>query len=317
MEVRLIVNPTASAVSGPRCRAVEAELAAHHRVRVETTRARDDATGLAGRAVADGVDAVVTLGGDGTLNEAANAVVGSEVVLGALPGGSTNVFCRGLGLPDDPVEAARRLDRSLAAGERARIGVGGVRVDGGRTRWFLSHTGVGWDAALVRIVERHARLKRHLGHALFVAAGVRTFAGGFDRARPHLRVDADGQHVPDGYLALALNRDPYTYLGHRPFVVDPAATGADALTIAVLRSLRVRHFAPLLVDALRGQGLRPGPNLQLLRGVRDATVHRLGPMEVQVDGDHLGPAEVVALTHRPDALWISPPAPGVPPPGRS
>ena len=100
-----LVNPAASSVT-PRTRVViQKALAADHEVVLAETIRRDHATRLAKQAVEGEFDVVVVLGGDGTLNEAANGLIHSQTALAVLPGGSTNVFARTLGLPDDPVEA--------------------------------------------------------------------------------------------------------------------------------------------------------------------------------------------------------------------
>src|SRR5436190_14459267 len=98
---------------------------------------------------ADGVDVVVVLGGDGTLNEAANGLAGTETALGVLPGGSTNVFARTIGLSIDPIEATGSLLNALARGSIDRVGLGSVNG-----RYFLFHTGVGFDAAVVAQVTK-------------------------------------------------------------------------------------------------------------------------------------------------------------------
>lgn len=312
MELRLIVNPHASRVSAPVVRSVESALATRHRVRVSSTRGRDHATELAASALEQGDAAVVVLGGDGTLNEAANALVGTDGVLAALPGGSTNIFCRTQGLPDDAGRAALEVAVSLQRDHTVRIGVGELRADGAAPRVFLCHAGFGWDAALVEIVERHAPLKRHLGHAVFVAAGARTFLGGYDRSRPHLRVEVPGRaEVDDAFFALVMNRDPYTYVGTRPFVVDPDNGEGRGLTVAALRSLRVDRFVPLMAAALRGRGLSDTRWLTVLRDVSELGVERLSSVDLQVDGDHLGSVGHVRLQHRPAALEVVAPSGGV------
>lgn len=315
MQICLVVNPHASSTTPRRRHAVEAVLGRRHDVRVVETERRGHATELARAAVTSGAAAVAVLGGDGTLNEVANALVGTRVALLALPGGGTNVFCRTIGLPDDPTAAARALLDALEQSRVRRIGVGAIEgtAAGVRDRrHFLFHTGVGWDASVVEVVERHPRLKRRLGHMLFAYAGLRTFFFGYDRGRPHVRLELDdGTRVHDVYFAVVMNSDPYTYVGHRPFVVDPTNTATTPFTVVALRSMRVRHFVVLMYEALRGQGVRARPTLLVARGVSGVTVRRTTSLPYQVDGDHLGDAAELRLTYRPDALSIVVPAPGV------
>ena len=161
MQLLLIVNPFASSVS-PRTQVlVQRALGEAHDVQVAETTRRNHATRLAEDAARRGVDGVVVLGGDGTVNEVANGVINTSCALLPLPGGSTNVFCRTLGLPDDPQEAVKY---SLAAIEQALIRPVGVGSVNGR--YFLFHTGVGFDAAVVEQVERQGDLKRYLNHPL-------------------------------------------------------------------------------------------------------------------------------------------------------
>jgi diacylglycerol kinase family enzyme len=314
VQIRLVVNPHASTTTPARRTAVESTLAEHHVVRTVVTERRDHATELARAAVEDGVGAVAVLGGDGTLNEVANALVGTRVVLLALPGGGTNVFCRTIGLPDDPVAAAGLLVDALAEGATRRIGVGtidGTGLAGRDHRHFVFHTGVGWDAAVVAVVERHSSLKRRLGHALFVYAGVRTFFGSYDRRRPHFRLELDdGTKVHDAFFAIVMNSDPYTFVGHRPFVVDPDNSAEQAFTVVALSSMRIRHFVAVMTDALRGKGLRERPTLVLRRNVTGLTVRRTTSLPYQVDGDHLGDAAELRMSYRPDALTVV--VPGTP-----
>ena len=92
-----------------------------HAVAVDT-QARSHATEICREAAAEGYDVVVAFGGDGTVNEAANGLAGSDTPLTALPGGSTNVFCRTLGVPNDVVDATEHL---LGMADRFRP----IRVD--------------------------------------------------------------------------------------------------------------------------------------------------------------------------------------------
>ncbi len=171
LKVLLLVNSSASSVT-PRTRVViRKALSADHDVEVAETNRRDHATSLARGAAHDGVDVVVVLGGDGTLNEAANGLAGSDTALATLPGGSTNVFARTIGLPNDPIEATSDLLDALARGSIRPVGLGNVNG-----RYFLFHTGRGLRRrhrgpgreALRPEALRRARplhLRRHRDHA--------------------------------------------------------------------------------------------------------------------------------------------------------
>ena len=155
---------------------------------------------------------MIGYGGDGTLNEVATGIAGTDAALGVLPGGSTNVFARTIGLPNDPIAAVDRLANGIATGDIRPIGLG--RVNG---RFFCFHTGIGYDAAVVRKVEQHASMKRWIGHPLFIWAGLTTWASGYDRHHPHFSLEAGtGLRLDDGYFTIVLNTNPYTYLGNRP-----------------------------------------------------------------------------------------------------
>ncbi|HEX6235889.1 MAG TPA: diacylglycerol kinase family protein, partial [Acidimicrobiales bacterium] len=183
MRLLLLVNSRASSVT-PRGRVViQKALSADHQVTMAETSRRGHATRLAQGAAASGVDAVVVLGGDGTLNEAANGLAGSACALAPLPGGSTNVFARTVGLPNDPIEATGVLLDALARRSVRRVGLGSVNG-----RYFLVHTGVGFDAAVVEQVERRSGLKRYASHPLFVYAAFDTWMRHFDRSRPRFAV---------------------------------------------------------------------------------------------------------------------------------
>ena len=186
MKILLIVNAAASSVTLRSRVLVQKALSADHEVQVAETSRRGHAARLAQHAATQGVDLVVVFGGDGTLNETANGLVGSESALAPLPGGSTNVFARTLGLSDDPVEATATILDALARGSTRRVGLGSVN-----RRYFLFHCGVGFDAAVVEQVERRAGLKRYAGHPLFIYAAMDTWLRHYDRKHPHFQVRFD------------------------------------------------------------------------------------------------------------------------------
>ncbi|HYR61551.1 MAG TPA: acylglycerol kinase family protein, partial [Actinomycetota bacterium] len=112
-EAVLITNPAAVATSQHVKEVIVKALSADLHVEVVDTAAPGHATEVASQAVRSGVDLVVAFGGDGTMNEVANGMVGSDTSLGILPGGNANVVCRNLGLPADIVEATGRLLNGL------------------------------------------------------------------------------------------------------------------------------------------------------------------------------------------------------------
>lgn len=267
----------------------------------ETSR-RGHATRLAQGAAADGADAVVVLGGDGTLNEAANGLAGSATALAPLPGGSTNVFSRTIGLPDDPIEATGALLDALGRKNIRRIGLGSVNG-----RYFLFHVGMGFDAAVVQQVERRAALKRYASHPLFVYATFDTAFRHYDRSRPRLAIQhADGSVVDDAYVGVCFNSNPYTYLGSLPINIAPDASLDRGLTMVSFRTLRVLTVMGLIASAILNNGKR----LQRHRLVdyrpdlNSVTVVGHGSFPYQVDGDYLGETARLDLRHEPEMLDV-------------
>jgi diacylglycerol kinase family enzyme len=268
-------------------------------VEVAETNRRGHATRMAQGAAADGVDCVVVLGGDGTLNEAANGLAGTSCALGVLPGGSTNVFARTIGMVNDPIEATGQLLAALAARRIERVGLGSVNG-----RYFLFHVGMGFDAAVVAQVERRAGLKRYAGHPLFVYAGFATWFRHYDRSRPRVAVHHDdGSVVDDGYLGIVLNTNPYTYLGNRPLSLAPDATLDRGLASVTMRTLSFFKTLRILGSALYGgRYLRSNKYVDYRTDLDRIVVEGHGPFPYQVDGDYLGEVEHLEFRHEPDVL---------------
>ena len=276
-------------------------LSARHDVSVAITTRRHHATALARRGVARGAEAVVVLGGDGTLNEAANGLVGTDAALAVLPGGSTNVFARTLGLPDEPIDAAEAVLGALENGGTERVGLGAVNH-----RYFLFHVGIGFDAAVVERVERRSDLKRTLNHALFVYATIVTWLRHIDHGEPYFALELpDGRRIDDGYFAVCLNTNPYTYLGTRPLNLAPKASLGDALTLVSVRDFTAAGLGRLALRALRSDGgVVDGGDVDHAEGLTELRVTGHRPVPVQVDGDFAGRLMSLRLSHRPEALRL-------------
>jgi diacylglycerol kinase family enzyme len=303
--VLLLVNASASSVTARARVVIRKALAADHEVSLAETSRRGHARRLAQGAAASGAEVVAVLGGDGTLNEAANGLAGTGTALAVLPGGSTNVFARTIGLPNDPVEATGVLLEALAADRIRPVGLG--TVEG---RYFLFHTGIGFDAAVVREVERRGALKRWAGHPLFVGATLVTWLRHYDRSRPRMAVELPGgERVDDGYFTVVLNTSPYTYLGERPLHVAPEATLERGLACLVVRRLDLRTTLALAGSALgTGHRARTAPWSRYATDLPGLRVVGHGPVPYQVDGDYLGEAESLTFGHEPGVLRVVLPA---------
>jgi diacylglycerol kinase family enzyme len=306
LRILLVVNSFASSVTARNTVVVHRRLSKGHDVEVVETNRRGHATRFAADAARRGLDVVIGYGGDGTLNEVATGIAGTGTALGVLPGGSTNVFARTLGMPNDPIAAVDQLARGIDAGDLRPIGLG--RVNG---RFFCFHTGVGFDAAVVRAVEQRAALKRWLGHPLFMWAGLTTWLRGYDRKRPHFVLESGDRRVDDGYFSIVLNTNPYTFLGNRALDLSPDAALDKPLVVVTFRTLRALAILRSLAGALRGGGVQESSHLAEWTHVDHLVITSTetdGDVPYQVDGDYLGETSRLEFRHVPNAVPLVFPA---------
>jgi len=313
----LIGNPLASSVN-PRAGAVIAKaLAADHDVSVATTNRRGHATRLANAAVSDGVEVVVAIGGDGTMNEVANGLAGSDTALAVIPGGSTNVFARTIGVAEDPIDATAELLNTLGgtsaprAGDpprpaTRRIGLGSVNG-----RYFLFNLGIGLDAEIVRLVESRGRLRHRPSQPVFAWSGLKAWTRTYDRSRPRFAVrHPDGTVVDDALFGLCQNSDPYTFVGRRPLATNPNAGLDRPLAMISFRDLDLAPTVRYLAEAYIGGGrLIRDPRVVERHDLDRLTVSGHGAFPFQVDGDFLGETDRLLVTWAPDVLSIVMPRP--------
>jgi diacylglycerol kinase family enzyme len=289
----LIVNPFSSRVSGPKLEAVTQALAPYVEVDPILTDRRGHATDLA-REAANNHDAVLVFSGDGVFNEVVNGIQ-KQIPLGFIPGGRTNVLPRALGLPRDPVAAARRIGEALAAGRTRTISLG--RVNGRR---FTFSAGVGADAELIRKLDEAGRT--HDGRLPGdIAVGwllVRQFAARRGTYNPSLQIEGLGRAA----FALVSNGDAYTYAG--PFALRFSPQARFELGLDVVAPMRVR---PRSLPGLAWHGIRGGhPGHDLLYG-HDLDRIRIFcdlPMPLQVDGEDLGDVREAHFEAERDAAKV-------------
>src|SRR4051794_21912297 len=222
MRALVVVNPAATATTPKGRDVLVRALASELKVDVVETERRGHGRELGRRAVEDGVDVVVTLGGDGPVNGVVNGLLerGPAAVptLAVVPGGPTNVFSRALGRSRNPIEATAEILDALRAGRTRRVSLGTASAEtpDGWTepRWFVFSAGLGFDADVIARVEaKRARGTRSTG-LLYVRQTTREFLLGRERRRPAMTVCPDGEPaVEKVFLCLVSNVSPWTYLG--------------------------------------------------------------------------------------------------------
>jgi diacylglycerol kinase family enzyme len=294
MEVVLIVNPFASAVSEDRVRAVQRELGRVASVRTLFTERPSHGEELAAEVA--GADALVVFSGDGGFNEVVNGVP-EGIPLGFLPGGGTSVLPRALGLPRDPVAAARRVAEAIEQGRRRRISLG--RVNGRR---FAFSSGIGLDAELVRRVDALGRRDdgRRPGDAAYLGAAARLVGSRRGRFEPALEVRGLGRAA----FALVANADPYTYAGRLAVHVAPEARFELGLDVVAPTRVGPLALPRLLRYVLTGRGqieardVLYGHDLDRIEIVCDR------PLPLQADGEDLGDVREAVFQAERDAIAV-------------
>jgi diacylglycerol kinase family enzyme len=310
MRLALVVNPNATRFAARRRDEVVRLLAARHKLEVHHTTHPGHATELTRRALADGCEALLVMGGDGTINEVVNGLAGAAVPLGLVGGGKTNVLVRALGLPNDTAKAAARLLELLESGERRLLSLG---TAGGRR--FTFSAGLGLDGAIVREVERRRRAQQLYGDPVWVAAGLKTLFLGYDRENPHLRVHTGaGKAALTGFFALVSNGDPFTYLGRRPFRPTPLATWEGGLDVLIGQTMSAAAITRALSGMLSPRSRASYPKFPVLHDERSFVLESDVPLAFQLDGEYLGDHTRVDFRVEERALVVvAPRPPGAPP----
>jgi diacylglycerol kinase family enzyme len=297
----LITNPEATTTTTRTRDVIARALSSDLVVDVAETKRRGHAQHLAAGAIHEGFDLVLVLGGDGTLNEVLNGVAGTGTPLGVLPGGGTNVFARTHGIPKDPVEAtAALLERLREGSPPKRINLGAVNG-----RYFGFIAGVGFDAAVVRQVERRFRMKKAIGEWYFVTTAVRTYFFAYDtRSAPITIRLPDGTEHRDLRVAIAGNSNPFTFLGDRPFQVTPLADAERGLDVTGVRSLRLHHVLRFVWRAFGSGGQIHLRNVVSGHDLDRFEVIGTRALPLELDGDYVGEATRFAFESVPDSLLL-------------
>ncbi|MEV5907493.1 diacylglycerol kinase family protein [Streptomyces chartreusis] len=320
MRALLVVNPAATTTSARTRDVLIHALASEMKLEAVTTEYRGHARDLGRQAAeSDDVDLVVALGGDGTVNEVVNGLLhnGPDPEglpgLAVVPGGSTNVFARALGLPNDAVEATGALLDALREGSERTVGMGiaagtpGTEDEGIPERWFTFCAGLGFDAGVVGRVEQQRERGKKSTHALYLRQVVRQFIQEPNRRHGTITLERPGEDpVTDLVLSIVCNTAPWTYLGNRPVYAAPKAsfdTGLDVLGLSRMSTVAVARYATQLLTSSPERGAH-GKHAVTLHDLDQFTLHSKVPLPLQMDGDHLGLRTSVTFTGVRRALRV-------------
>jgi diacylglycerol kinase family enzyme len=305
----LIVNPYATTVSDRLKNLVVYALQGRYDVEAVATQAQNHATEIGREASEGGYDVVVAFGGDGTLNEVANGMAGTDLPVAILPGGSTNVVCRTLGMPNDVVDATEHL-LSLADDWQPR------KIDLGKVddRYFVFACGAGIDASVVKRVDRNPTMKGNAGPYYYSWAGISSFYRKYLINPVRMRTHVSGREPVEGITTIVQNSDPFTYFASRPIrVCEGIAIDDGTLSMAVLKRAAQRDM-PTLINRLFSESRPAARHRQVAHfdDVTSATVETVSknkdgtprPLPLQVDGDYIGERDRIELGVDPAALTI-------------
>jgi diacylglycerol kinase family enzyme len=300
----VIVNPTATTMTGRMRNLVVAALHGRYEVEAVDTQARGHATELCREAAKDGYDVIVSFGGDGTVNEIANGLIGCPTPVTCLPAGATNVLCKMLGIPGDIVDATEHLLGLADHWSPRRIDLGTANG-----RAFTYTSGFGVDASVVKRIEQSPRAKRHkLREYFFVYAAVETVLRHYVHNPPRMEVHIDGRPTERVITTIVQNGEQMTYLDDKPIhIAEGAGLQTGSLAGVALRGVSpvdIPGIARRLLSSKRSVvGHRQIVGFRDVGGLRCVSVDGR-PIPLHADGDHLGDVTEAVFGVLPGALGV-------------
>jgi diacylglycerol kinase family enzyme len=314
MRALVVVNPVATSTTAKMRDVIVGALGSQLKVDLVETGHRGHARELGAQAAAEGIDLVVAVGGDGTVNEVVNGILerGTQPdlpMLAVVPGGSTNVFSRALGRSRDPVEATAEILDSLRAGQTRLISLGTASASGpegwSAPRWFVFAAGLGFDAEVIERVEARRAAGRRSTGSLYVREAAKAFFLGHDRRHPAMRLQIPGSPPSrDLFLCLVSNVSPWTYLGDRPVNPSPEASFDSGLDVFAMGRVGPLRMISTLGRTLTAGAAPRGRRVFRWHDVEQLTLTADRPLGWQADGDHLGQASALRIRHVPAALRV-------------
>ena len=301
----LVVNPRATTTTERVRDVIVAALHTEVDLEVVVTTHAGHAQELGEQARHDGLDVVITLGGDGTINEAVNGMLadgpGPDVpALATVPGGSANVLARAAGLPKDPVEATGVLLGGLHDRRFRTIGLGRAN-----DRWFTMNAGMGLDAEIISAMESQRAAGKKASPTRYLATTLNEYFRRTDRRNPAITLRRpDGSGVDHVFVCIVQNAAPWTFLGDLPVNPNPEATFDDGLAVFAIRDLRVVPSLRVTRSLIWGTPEVERKGLFVARDLASVELTADPAIAVQIDGEGVGPQHTLRLESVPRALRL-------------
>ncbi|MFG1930602.1 diacylglycerol/lipid kinase family protein [Mycobacterium sp. NPDC048908] len=309
MRAVLIVNPNATSTTPAGRDLLAHALESRTKLTVVHTDHRGHAIEIGRDATREGVDVLIVHGGDGTVNEVVNGILGEAgpggpaPAVGVVPGGSANVFARALGISPDPIEATNQLVDLLSEHGRRkswrRIGLMDCEE-----RWCVFTAGMGVDGDVVAAVEAQRAKGRKVTASRYIRVSIREVLASA-RKDPTLTLHLPGREPVTGvHFAFVSNSSPWTYANTRPVWTNPTTTFEGGLGVFATTSMNI--WANL---GLVRQMVSKKPRIEARHLIRDddlpwVRVTSDTPVACQIDGDYVGQHEAMTFTAVPNALGV-------------
>lgn len=304
-QLMLVANPAASQFTGGDHRSIVRYLSRRHLVEAVWPNSAADARTIATDAVTAGFDGVVAMGGDGIVHQIAQALVGTDVFLGIIPAGTTNVLARQLGVPRRPTRAMRYL----ASPDLRSCPVVTVTTTSGdgsqRTDHAVFTLGMGMDADVVAAAEAEPYRKYRFGAFHYARTSIRLLWSDIRKRKPGLEVRA-GARSRRGIGVMAQFHPAFTYFGRLPLRFD--RTSPDPMSLLLIERLPMRRVPSVLYQLTSRSGSLATVNgLEVWHRVHEFTATSVEPTRLELDGEVIGDVTSAVARYRPRALWVATP----------
>lgn len=298
----IVVNPVATTVSEKTKRLVGYALKSVYDIEMIETKHQLHAQEISVSVDIQNFDAVASFGGDGTVNEVVNGLANTGIPLIILPGGSTNVACRALGLPHEIVEATERILEM-----RGNFNPRTVDLGLANDRYFLFGSGIGIDADAMRRIESRPQIKWNLGKLPYVYSMFYSYFLKYACRKAGLKILFE-EGEKEATTAVVQNLSPYSYFAGRAIMVaEDLVPDSGTLSLSALPKAKLAYVPSVLRNLATSTPLSHAneiihmPNLKEVKIISSSSGK---PFPVHVDGEDLGDHQEIHYQIAPAAITV-------------